>query len=381
MLLSNIALLLGSSLINVRGALLPTDLKVPQPSVCGLQELFCYHTGTPARNATRMEAAIDYACSAWDGHQFPKSEGKEGVSEYYSPRTNESTVSMVVRKTGRFNSLCGYKVLKETCTYWLSKPFECPSQQGGNVTDLWCGLEWTIDPDGRTLEDLSKGTVQKMNCSGSSVNGSAVVAHDATTPDRAVSGSSVTFYDGPPLERRQDIPDADSAAFSTTDFNEARCYDSGHTWTAEWMVKGADKFCTWANAEPVQGGGYLNYTHHVCANGKDYRQWFSFENPDPKVFTLSYAACRIYTQPFIDDCDHTDDAHKSVKQGGWGVRSAGMNGYVVVDGDPDVHNAGKAEAALGNCNDESWVKSLSNYYASDELSQEDMKFAATHGKQ
>lgn len=46
-----------------------------------------------------------------------------------------------------------------------------------------------------------------------------------------------------------------------------------------------------------------------------------------------------------------------------------------------MHNAGKAEAALGNCNDESWVKSLSNYYASDELSQEDMKFAATHGKQ
>lgn len=101
--------LIGSCLLfGVHSALIPTtNLKVPQPNVCGLERLFCYHTGAPANNETRLEAAIDYACSIWDGHQLPKSEGTEGIDEIYSPRTDESTVSMMVRKTGKYNSLCG----------------------------------------------------------------------------------------------------------------------------------------------------------------------------------------------------------------------------------------------------------------------------------
>ncbi|EME48117.1 hypothetical protein DOTSEDRAFT_21825 [Dothistroma septosporum NZE10] len=136
-----------------------------------------------------------------------------------------------------------------------------------------------------------------------------------------------------PVERkRSDLPEADPTAFSTSNFQQASCYDSGHTWTSDWMVRGADMFCESASNIPVGGGGYLNYTHHVCADGQDYMQWFSFENPDTKDYNLEYPACRLYTQPFIDDCDLAKD-DSSVKQGGWGIRSAGMNGNVIVDGE------------------------------------------------
>ena len=156
----------------------------------------------------------------------------------------------------------------------------------------WCGLEWTIDPDGRQLEKLGKGTVQKMNCSralddkaldANAANVSRATLDDSFS-DYGTSGSSITFYDGPLIEKR-DVPAADPTSFSTSDFNDASCYNTGHTWTSEWMVKGADKFCYWSPGVEVPAGGYLNYTHHVCANGKDFRQ----------VCNVYTAGCTLYT--------------------------------------------------------------------------------------
>ena len=44
-----------------------------------------------------------------------------------------------------------------------------------------------------------------------------------------------------------------------------------------------------------------------------------------------------------------------------------------------MHNPGKAEIPVENCNDRNWVQALPNFYSSDKLSETGMSFAATHG--
>ncbi|EME48116.1 hypothetical protein DOTSEDRAFT_21824 [Dothistroma septosporum NZE10] len=164
-MLKTTVILVSCLISGAQSALIPsTALKVPQPSVCGLQKLFCYNADHTAK-WENIEAAIDYVCSQWDAYQFPKSDGKEGITESYASPDNQTIASMMVRKTGSYNSLCGYKLLKETCKYWLSKPAtQCPAQHGGNVTDLWCGLQWVIEP-GDTFEGLDNGALQEIKCS------------------------------------------------------------------------------------------------------------------------------------------------------------------------------------------------------------------------
>ena len=92
------------------------------------------------------------------------------------------------------------------------------------MTDLWCGLQWIIEPDD-TFEGLADGALQDLHCT-----------LDTAKPDLATSSGSVTLYDGVSVDRKHsDLPDANPAAFSTSNFHKASCYDSGHAWTSNWM--------------------------------------------------------------------------------------------------------------------------------------------------
>ncbi|KAF2168049.1 hypothetical protein M409DRAFT_21495 [Zasmidium cellare ATCC 36951] len=313
-------------------------------SDCVEQTLFCYQSGQTTTQKI-IDGAVDNLCKKYDGLDLG---GRlQAAPDFYISPTGHH-IGAEVSRPGPVVPDCDYNITYNACKRWLPKPFnDCPTHQGGNVTEDRCGLMWLIDPDVLGGQDLSNATTTKKDCKDPKAttlptsSSNVISAEGLGNFTWGVPGSKIS------LKHPRDLS-------YMGDWDQDGCYDSGYQRTTSDLMQAATSFCNYFNFQTVNPGWYLTMTYHMCYDDHLDHNWLTLQVQEgSEPLCLVFAQCMIMMEDFIKKtCDVEDGGDK---QGGWALND---HGYMIIDGDPKLHDNEKQTQADLDCADDEQLKAL-----------------------
>ncbi|KAK4505027.1 hypothetical protein PRZ48_002990 [Zasmidium cellare] len=285
---------------------------------CIEQTLFCYQSGeTTTQNI--INEAVEGLCKKYDGLDLG---GRlQAAFDFYISRTGHH-IGAEISRHGLVVADCDYNITYKTCKEWLPKAFdECPTHQGGNLTDDRCGLRWLIDPDVLGDQDMANATATKKDC------GEA----EATTPPcptfKVISAEGFRNVSWAVPGNKSSLKRYPDMSYMG-DWGDEGCYNSGYQRSTDDFMQAATAFC----------------------NQFNFQVWLSLQvQPGSEPLCMLFAQCMLMMMNFIETTC-ADEKH-----GGWALND---HGYLIIDGDPLQHDNEHQTAPDLDCTDDKAINAL-----------------------